>query len=431
MTWPLLSADGPVSKAVPKKAASAAEPPKKNLSAAATPAFEWTGWRGPDRNGRVPWLPEKLPAKANVVWKKPLSAKGLGGVAATRDYVLVSERDPEDTTDVFKCFKADSGKEVWTVRYAAAGDLDWGNSPRATPLIHEGLVYLFGAFGHLTCAELASGKVVWQRNLEEDFDAQDASREWGMCSSPLLAGGQLIVNPGGADASLVALHPKTGKLLWKTRGGSACYGNLIAGSFGGKEQVVGFDGHSLGGWDVTDGKRLWRVEPENRTKYNVPTPMRLGPDLVVAMENNGTMVFRFKTNGIIDPKPLALFEELAPNTHSPVVVGDRVFGLWGFTLYCLDVKAKLKPLWTHDDKTLGTYVSMIASEDRLLLTTKRGELLLIDATADRFRLVSRLAALGDEKAVYAHPALVGSRLYLRGNSSLVCLELKGEQALSG
>jgi outer membrane protein assembly factor BamB len=92
--------------------------------------------------------------------------------------VIVSDRELNDTTDVFRCFDAETGRDVWTVRYIAPGKLDYGNSPRATPLIHEGRVFLYGAMGHLTCAELASGRVVWRIDVRDDFDVAE-SLPWG------------------------------------------------------------------------------------------------------------------------------------------------------------------------------------------------------------------------------------------------------------
>jgi hypothetical protein len=52
-----------------------------------------------------------------------------------------------------------------------------------------------------------------------------------------------------------------------------------------------------------------------------------------------------------------------------------------------------------------------------------GQLVLVDATADSFQVVSRLSVFdeGDHEC-YPHPALVGSRLYLRGTKSLVCVD---------
>ncbi len=103
------------------------------------------------------------------MWKTALGSPGLGGVAATKDFVLVSERGLNDSFDVFKCLKADTGEELWALRHPTTGQLDYGSSPRATPLIVNDLVYLFGAFGHLHCVELKTGNIVWQLDLRDEF----------------------------------------------------------------------------------------------------------------------------------------------------------------------------------------------------------------------------------------------------------------------
>ena len=84
-----------------------------------------------------------------------MTGAGLSGVAATQQYVVVADRDPLDHFDVFRCLDAQSGQQLWQIQYAAPGNLDYGNSPRATPVIRDGLVYLLGAFGDLHCVTLA------------------------------------------------------------------------------------------------------------------------------------------------------------------------------------------------------------------------------------------------------------------------------------
>jgi outer membrane protein assembly factor BamB len=356
------------------------------------------------------------------VWEAPLAAPGLGGVAATADLVLVCDRELNDTVDVWRCLGAADGKERWAARYPAVGNLDYGNSPRAAPLVHGGRAYFFGAFGDLTCAGLATGKVAWQLNVRDEFEPTD-ERKWGFCSSPLIAGGRLIVNPGAKDASLVALDPATGKVAWKSPGKPASYGSFVTGTFGGKPQLVGHDTDTLGGWDPATGTRLWTLRPERRGDFNVPTPVAVGNRLLVTTENNGTRLFAFNSDGTVDPTPVAANKKLAPDSHTPVVVGDRVFGVWN-RLYCLSITDGLKEVYDADGQAFTGYCSAVASGERVLIVARTGELILLDAAADEYTELGRLRALGkDEKGVYSHPALVGTRVYVRGSSSVVCLDL--------
>lgn len=346
---------------------------------------------------------------------------GLGGIAATEELVIVSDRDLLDSADVFHCYNALSGEEVWTLRYLARGNLDYGNSPRAAPLIADGLAFLYGAFGHLHCVELKTGKIVWKKEVRTEFGATEEMK-WGMASSPLIAQGKLILNPGGPEAALVALEPRSGEVLWKTPGAPAAFASLLFARLGGKEQLVGYDQVSLGGWDVASGKRLWTLVPENQNDFNVPTPIAWEGKLVLCTENNGTRLHAFDDQGRILARPLARYGGLAPDMHTPVALGNRLFGVQG-QLHCLNLADNLKPLWIADDEGFFEYSTIIAGDGKLLITTQNGQLLLVDAKADSFQLLGRLTLFPDENGIYAHPALVGTKLYLRSSTHAVCLEL--------
>ncbi len=338
--------------------------------------------------------------------------------------MFVSGRDLADADDVFYALDAESGRELWTLRYAAAGKLDYGNSPRATPLVHGEHVFLFGAFGHLTCVEIMTGNQVWQLDVRDEFDVT-ATMPWGMCGSPLIVGDRLIVNPGGKDASLVALDPATGDVVWEMAGRPAGYGSFIAAELGGRLQLVGHDETTLGGWDAATGKRLWTVMPESPNDFNVPTPVIHRGRLLVSTENNGTRMFRFGADGKIEKQPVAACNDLSPDTHTPVVIGDRLFGVW-HDLYCLDLSDGLKVLWTAADKAFQSHANLIAAADRLLVCSSAGELILIDPLGDEMKLLGRLPVFTDETGLLAHPAVAGKKIYLRGSDAVVCLSLAAE-----
>ncbi len=356
------------------------------------------------------------------LWRKRLRGAGVGGVAATSKVVIVSDRESADTVDAFRCLDAATGTELWKVSYPAKGDLDYGNSPRATPLIYGDFVYFLGAFGHLTCARLSAGEVVWKKDLRREF-AVTSKMVWGHASSPLVVDGKLIVNPGGPEASVVALEPTTGKVVWQSPGEAAAFASFIVATVAGRQQIVGYEATSISGWDPQDGRRLWRHVPKRPNDFNVPTPMLWRDKLILSTENNDTRLFGFDGDGRLIDKPLAEYEDLAPDTHSPMVVGDRLFGV-GNDLHCLDLSNGLKPIWTAEGKTFQHYASLIASDTRLLVTGMHGEILLIDAMANEFQQVSRAQLIDDDSGVYAHPAIVGDRLYVRGSSDVRCFALR-------
>ncbi len=309
---------------------------------------------------------------------------------------------------------------MWEVERLAIGTLDYGNSPRATPLIRGDHVIFFGAFGDLLSVRIATGEVLWHLNVRSQFKPAD-ELPWGYCGSPLLVDDRLIINPGAADASLVAFNPDDGSVLWKSPGMPAAYGSFIAGSFGGRRQIVGHDAKTIGGWDVPTGKRLWTIAPPYGGEFNVPTPVRANGNLLVSTEQNGTRLYGFDNAGTAISKPICQNTQLTPDMSSPVVVGDYLFCVNKF-LYCLDIKDGLKERWRIRDRALSEYASLIASDEQLLVVGD-GELLLLSTHGDR-TISARQRIFEDNDRLYSFPALVGNKLFVRGETRLKCIELE-------
>ena len=379
----------------------------------------WADWRGPRRDGVVPSLPDSLPKAPRILWKRPLTGLGLSGIAATRRHVIVADKANGERDDVWRCLDADTGSPLWTLTYPAPAEMDHGNCPRAFPVIHGGLVYLLGAFGHLHCVRLETGEAVWQRHIIRDFGARLVT--WGLSASPLAVDGKLIVNPGAKDASLVALDRRTGKTVWKSPGRPSAYASFIVATLGGVRQIVGYDATTLGGWDPATGRRLWELRPPEEGDYNVPTPIAIDGKLLVTTENNDTRLYGFDARGRIEPKPLAVNPDLGPDSSTPVVVGGLVFGC-SSGLICLDARDGLKTVWkVEEPRVYDDYCSLIGAPGRVLITTARGELILIRA-ARRYEVLGRLRWAPDAE-VFAHPAPLGRRLYLRDQRAISCLLL--------
>jgi hypothetical protein len=295
----------------------------KNGFVAITRPEPWPDWRGRRRDAISAYVPARLPERPAFLWKHHLTGLGLSGVAATAQYVIVADKDAKAENDIFRCLDANTGNELWALTYPAAGEMDYSNAPRANPVIHDGLVYLLGAFGHLHCVKLDTGEIVWKRNVIEDFGAE--LQMWGMCVAPLIADDKLIVNPGAEDASVVALSPTTGKVVWQTPGNAAAYAAFIVGTFGGVRQIVGYDALSLGGWDIATGERLWELVPEEDGDFNVPTPISVGGELLLieASEKRFELISR-----------LRLFDDAEIWSH-PALVGDHLYVRDHDAVYCV------------------------------------------------------------------------------------------------
>ena len=395
------------------------EPTKLKSSAVG----EWPDWRGPGRDGHVPQLPARLPVMPRFVWKKAAVTGGLSGLIVANGRLLVAERDLGNQNDVVRCLDADTGEPLWRAEFPAAGKLDYGEAPRAAPVTKDGRVFALGAFGDLRCLDLKTGTLLWRRQLMKEFKAKLPT--WGTCSTPLLVDGMLIVNPGAPEAALAALDCATGRTLWKTPGNPAAYASFICAELGGRRQVVGYDQQSLGGWDPKTGERLWKLVPPSEGDFNVPTPAVADGKLIAATENNATRLYGFDSSGKIIPKPMGEFADLSPDTTSPVAANGRIVGTHQ-GVHCLDVRQNLKSIWRWEDDEIGEHASLFASRDRVLIVTLGGELILLTADGDRCQVLSRTRVFADDVEIYSHPALVGTRLYVRGGSTLACVDLAGD-----
>jgi hypothetical protein len=289
------------------------------------------------------------------------------------------------------------------------------------------MVYLLGAFGHLHCVRADSGKLIWKKDLMKDFGTTLPT--WGMTATPLIVDETLIVNPGAKDASLAALDRHTGAVVWKAPGAASAYASFLVTDFRGQRQIVGYDAESLGGWNAATGERVWRVVPEKKGDYNVPTPIAIRDRLFVSTENNSSRLYGFTGKGYrqavtIIERPEARFDDLAPDMITPVVCDGMIFGCHNSFLYCLDADT-LKLLWKARDKAYYSYASMIAGNGRVMVLTLDGLLLLVRTDREKYDLVSRLRIFdGEQTEIWSYPALVKGRLYIRGKKSVGCLLLE-------
>lgn len=379
----------------------------------------WPCFRGPTRDGQVAWLPQTLPKSPEVLWRVPLARPGLGGIAVADGLAVVGDRDLSNNLDAWRCYDAATGAELWKLIYPALGQLDYDNCPRSTPLLARGKAYLLGAFGDLHCVEAETGTIVWATNLRRQFGGEH-ELVWGTCSSPVLVGENLIVNPGGPNASWVALNAETGVEVWRGEGDRHAYATPTLVTVGNAQQFVAYDRTSAGGWDPATGQRLWTLKPPLPGDFNVPSPLVVGDRLLLVTENNGARLHAFDAKGNLAYEPIATHRRTAPDMTSPILIGDRVLCV-ADRMFCLNA-SDLSEVWVGGRRDFPSF----ASRDRLLTIGRGGEMLLIDPLADKYRVVSRATvfdAIDGTTELLSQPAIVGDRLYARGENELVCVRL--------
>ena len=164
--------------------------------------------------------------------------------------------------------------------------------------------------------------------------------------------------------------------------------------------------------------------PPDGSDFNVGTPVVIGNHLLLATENNATRLYAFDAEGRILPEPVSRNEDLAPDTCTPVVAGNRIFATAYGDLYCLDPSDGLATVWNVNDDKFYDHANLIASDDRVLIWTNTGDLILLDASADAYAPLAATRPFETEfPDSLSHPAIVGDRIYLRSNDQLGCFEL--------
>lgn len=365
-------------------------------------------------DAQVDGLPEQWVAPERL-WRFRLPSNGVGGVAVSQEIVVVSSRDASDKADQFFILDATSGLELASLRYDSSLKLDYGNSPRATPVILEDQVLTLGAGGELHAISLEDGSVRWKKHLVRDFEG--VMPLWGYSSSPLVVGERVIVQPGGANTGWVALDLRDGREIWRTPGRPGAYASGLLVDWRGEPQWIGFDHQSLGAWDAVTGRRVWEIKPDVGGDFNVPSPIVLEDKIFVVSENNGARLYQLpKTDdprGV--PRGIAASDLLMHDSNSPVRVGRWVAGIDG-SLVVLDPQNQLALHARWEDPTLHGFCSLIADNTRLLVTTSKGVCILLKVSEQGIRELGRTVFEESEGDMLAHPAFEKGVLFVRGPS---------------
>ena len=123
------------------------------------------------------------------------------------------------------------------------------------PQVAGGLVFSVGATGKLHALRTATGKVVWKRDLGEEFGA--TTRLFGYSSHPLLYRDRLIVVGGGKGKAVAALEQQSGRILWTGHTFRNAFSSPVLMKVGGHDQVIVLGAQQICAIDPSTGNMLW------------------------------------------------------------------------------------------------------------------------------------------------------------------------------
>lgn len=380
-------------------------------------AADWPQWRGPDRNGiSQEKISVKWPAEGpNILWR---ASVGTGFSSASISDGRVFTMGNAKEKDTIWCFDAVTGKEIWKHTYASElGPKYYEGGPGSTPTVYDGRVYTIGKWGDVFCLDAAKGTVLWQRDLRKDPGAKP--NEWGFAGSALIYEDLAIFNAGEAG---IAFDRKTGKTVWSNGTKQTGYASPKLFKVKGADQVLLFAQKSMLGLDPKTGKELWSFPWETSWDNSNPDPVLAGDSFLISTYNRGAAFVSLKTG-----KPTTDYRTDALNQHmSPgVLLGEYLYAFNGQAAgYASDFVCfhllNGKVNWHEKDLGIG---SLIAADNKLIIISEKGELVVAEASPDSFKPLARAQVLGGR--CWTSPSLANGLLYLRNaKGDFICADLR-------
>lgn len=407
-------------------------------------AEDWPDWGGTKRDlvwretGIVDTLPKDENGFLPRMWSTPLG-EGYSGPAVANGRVYITDRQTNAGTERVLCLDAETGKEIWKHEYAARYTISYPAGPRSTPTVEGGRVYTLGAVGHFFCFDESTGKILWRKNLVEDYRAQLAT--WGLVASPLIVGDRLILLVGGADGALVVCFDKaTGKELWRSLDDDEVgYSPPVLFEFGGVPQVIVWHPRAVSSIDPETGKVIWEVPFTSRAGLSVATPRKVGNRLFVTTFYNGPLMLDVAEDGRsakVAWRGKSDSEVRTDGLHciigTPWMNETHIYGVCSYgQLRCLDAKTGERVWESFDATGEGRWWNafLVPHEDRYFIHNEQGDLIVAKLTPKGYEELSRAKLIEPTRPVmrrmtiWSHPAFALKSVFARNDKEIVRVDL--------
>ena len=384
---------------------------------------DWPEILGSNRNG-VSAESANLGWESNpkVAWEIEVGEGFAGPVIADGELILFHRPSSKKGSLVVEKFKASDGESVWKTELESSypGKMDGDRGPKATPVIRDGFVYCHGPDGELACLNFKSGKVVWEFNAREKFNAPTGY--FGCGSTPLVVDDKVLLNVGSKDgAAVVAFDAKSGEVVWRAVNDTASYSSPIAVEHDGKQMAVFLTRTRFVGLDVATGE----VQFSNPFGVRGPTaigaiPVSFGSKIFAnAAYNVGATVIDLASmkekGGEIEPD---WSSETAFASHygTPVFYDGHFYGTSGRedrrsgSFRCIEA-ATGKVEW--DERRFPVAHTLLIG-DQFLVLDFLGKLSLIKPSPEKFTALKTANVFkGETRAV---PAFSNGVLFFRSNA---------------
>lgn len=386
---------------------------------------QWTQWGGPERNfhagkGQLT-IDQPYP---RVQWRQPL---GVGHASIVVDkqrlYTLFSEGEREAVVAMDRR----KGARIWQDSYDTgyqATRRDY-QGPHATPLLVDGRLFTLGIAFHLRAYAAADGRLLWQRDLMAEY--QPRMMQSGYAASPIAFEDTVILPMGGSPGQgAIAVDQASGVTRWLNADFQVSHASPIQINIGERPQVLFNLRDEVAALAPKTGALLWRHALPQRG-YNVAfTPlwdavrMRLFISYPYG-EGRGMRALNLlpTEQGAMRVAQLWHNDRFRPMHGNTVLLDDTLYGTARDEpgiFAALDAETG-RLLWR--ERLTKATVMVVARH--LLVLTEDGELLIIQPSRRKMRIMQRVSILED--TAWAVPTVVGKWLYGRDFRSVVAVQL--------
>ena len=388
-------------------------------------------WRGVGRTGiynETNLLKSWPTAGPAMVWEVKGVGTGYSAITPTANAIFITGR--KDTVDVLTSFTHD-GKKNWELVYGKAWNRTYPES-RCIPTYVDGFLYLVSGQGDIVCVS-EKGQLIWSVNHFAKYNAK--APQFGISESPLVAGGKVIVSPGGNQASLVAFDARTGKVVWEAEpiNEGTQYVNPVLVKHGGKTMVVTLQTNHIIGVNLADGKIILKVNyaamqssASNRVNHTITPLYKDGYLFVTSGYDHAGIKMKLSADGT-SAEVVWKNTDIDPHVGGFVLIGNYLFssnyqtnslGKW----VCVDWTTG-KTMWINDWYNKG---SIISAEGLLyLFEEKSGNVGLAKPSSEKLDIISEFRLPTKSEGPYwAHPVIHNGRLYVRHGDYLAVYNIR-------